>query len=69
MASSKHNPSSRTRENFRRRKYTLLKKAHEIEAIHDAKVGVFIYKSGQYFTYNSNKMLWPLWTQIVSIID
>ncbi|CZR66022.1 uncharacterized protein PAC_15922 [Phialocephala subalpina] len=57
--------SSRTGENCRRRKHTVFKKAHEFGKLHHAKIGLFIYQSGRYFTYRSSKKLvWPSWEEI-----
>jgi hypothetical protein len=65
---------SRTRnrkgENSRRRKRTLIKKAHEYGELSGADIAFFIYQSGHWFTYRStNRQSFPpSWDEIVSFV-
>ena len=65
---------SRTRnrkgENSRRRKRTLIKKAHEYAELSGADIAFFIYKSGRWFTYRSTdrQSFPPSWDKIVSFV-
>ncbi|PMD55289.1 uncharacterized protein K444DRAFT_538700 [Hyaloscypha bicolor E] len=59
---------NRKGENSRRRKRTLIKKAHEYGELSGADIAFFIYKSGHWFTYRStNRQSFPpSWDEIVS---
>jgi len=51
----------RKRENLRRRKNTLVKKAWEIGHIHGIDVALILRQNGRYFTYRSiDQDSWPL---------